>query len=174
MREHAEYIRDHQGEPLTLKGATVLDLSRFLSKRILALRSMNQAYNMLLSDPSASGEISIKCSKFWLERVIDIVVENSAQALQKAGTLDGRIVIYAATGDRTARISVSDNGGGIPAAVLDAFRAGRVAAEPGHRKRRGLGLLMAQVILQEYGGDVLPGNSATFGGAEVVLTVPLA
>lgn len=41
------------------------------------------------------------------------------------------------------------------------------------KQHYGIGLYMADVVIKQHGGELVPGNSARTGGAEVLVKLPL-
>ncbi|MEJ5369264.1 MAG: ATP-binding protein [Bryobacteraceae bacterium] len=103
---------------------------------------VNLLRNALMAAPAGSGEIAVRT---------------------EAAVLDGK---------RAVRITVEDNGPGIPPEILpevfDAFVSDRLDAQG-----TGLGLTVAQGIVSQHGGTIRAYNRETGGAAlEVVLPAP--
>jgi two-component system sensor histidine kinase KdpD len=104
-----------------------------------------------------------------IERVLSNLIENAA----KFTSSDSQIHIGAETHDRELRITVTDNGPGLPAdmleTVFDKFTRGvKESATPGV----GLGLSICKAIVQAHGGRIWAENITT-GGARFTFTLPL-
>jgi two-component system sensor histidine kinase KdpD len=104
-----------------------------------------------------------------IERVLSNLIENAA----KYTSFDSQIHIGAETHDRELRITVTDNGPGLPADMLeivfDKFTRGvKESATPGV----GLGLSICKAIVQAHGGRIWAENITT-GGARFTFTLPL-
>ncbi len=97
------------------------------------------------------GAASVRTSPEWLRRAFDILVDNAVNAV--AGRPMRKITIGTRLKDGGAEIPVSDTGPGIP----DEIRA-KLGLEPIERpkgaKGLGMGLLMAQTIVQTYNGEI--------------------
>jgi two-component system nitrogen regulation sensor histidine kinase GlnL len=118
-----------------------------------------------------TGEFSeIQGDEVLLRQVFANLVRNAAEACEGAGTvpvisIDGSIDRVR----RTCRVSVADNGPGIPESARD-----RVF-QPFYTTRSrgtGLGLAIVQKIVVTHNGRVAIGQSAS-GGAKIDLTFPL-
>lgn len=83
------------------------------------------------------------------------------------------VVTYGRSPDgRRAVIDIEDDGQGIPAAVVDSFAADMPVSTKGHGQ--GIGLVGAAYWVHAMHGDVeIVGDSRTWGGAHVRVTLPL-
>ncbi len=92
------------------------------------------------------AEVSLHCSATALRAALDTLVENALVHGR------GRVVVKASRQEGGVRVEVSDEGDGIPQAVLDGLLR-RAPAGPAQGKGRGMGLLvLAQVARQEGWG----------------------
>lgn len=98
------------------------------------------------------------------------VLANARQAIQGSNVANGRVVIRLAEQDGWGLLTVRDNGGGIPEAILDkVFDPYFSTKDSG----TGIGLYMSrQIVERSLGGTVTAKNVA--GGAELTVRVPLA
>ncbi len=111
----------------------------------------------------------ISMDSVLIERVLCNLIENAA----KYTPSDSRIQIGRRNRDRELRITVADNGPGLPADMLetifDKFTRGvKESAPPGV----GLGLSICKAIVQAHGGRIWAENITT-GGARFTFTLPL-
>jgi two-component system OmpR family sensor kinase len=87
----------------------------------------------------------------------------------------GAVAMRASAADHALKISVADQGPGLPPAALQAIAAGaggRMVPE-GDGLRRGLGLWTAARLAVRLGGTLVPEDDTERGGAVITLTVPL-
>ena len=109
---------------------------------------------------------SVLVSPEWFELLLDLVLDNAVEAVKSQSMPRVRIHSYKAASH--IEIAIEDNGPGIPADILRSlFR------EPISGERTGVGLLIVQVIVQTYGGDVRivrPGP----GDTTFAISLPLA
>jgi signal transduction histidine kinase len=90
---------------------------------------------------------------------------NALDAMPNGGRLDVRLDDPAPQG---VRLTVSDSGGGIPAAIAGRLFTPFATTKP---TGTGLGLSLSKRILEEHGGALAAGNRPE-GGAAFVLTLP--
>ena len=101
----------------------------------------------------------------WLFRVLDILVNNAAEAAAKSITLGCR----SSSVPDWLEIVVSDDGDGIPTEVRD-----RLLREPIRESSKGLGtgLLIAQEVVRIYGGEI-HWEDRKPRGTSIVLSLPM-
>jgi signal transduction histidine kinase len=97
------------------------------------------------------------------------VLNNAKEAIAARGVANGRISIHLARTDGEARVTVSDNGGGIKAEamerIFDPYFSTKALGS-------GIGLYMSKMIIeQNMGGRIYAGNIPD--GAEFTLVLPL-
>lgn len=113
----------------------------------------------------APASASVLASPEWLQRVLDILLENAAEALS-AGTKRNIKIATKEIGN-AIEISVSDTGRGIPADVQRKL----FVVPIGGRQAPGMGLLLAQAIVQTYGGEIRVVSTSP-GGTTVTVLIP--
>jgi two-component system, sensor histidine kinase RegB len=101
-----------------------------------------------------------------LRQMIDNVLDNAWEAAPA-----GALRLAAACHDGTLTLRVQDQGPGFPAAVLERF--GTPYQTSKGKPGRGLGLFLAVNVARTLGGAIAAHNLPQ-GGAEVVITLPLA
>lgn len=116
------------------------------------------------------GSATVQASPEWLRRAFDILVDNAVEAVA------GREVREITIGTRPARdgveIFVSDTGPGIPEEIR--AKIGLKAIEkPEDARGMGMGLRMAQVIAQAYGGELRVVSTGS-NGTTMAIWLPLA
>lgn len=142
-----------------------VDLSDYLTRLIEPLQPRAQEFGVALRCVGGACKASLDPDRF--ARVVENLLANSLDALQERG--HGEVVVQWEGNAGEVRITVQDNGKGIPRKVQ------RRIFEPffSHGKSRGTGLGMATVkkIVDEHGGaiEVLSDEGQ---GTTVVLTVP--
>ena len=97
------------------------------------------------------------------ERVLINLFSNAVRAMSKGG----RIRVRAIRDAREIRISVADEGPGIPAGILDQVFEPHVST-----RGSGLGLHIVRTIVRQAGGEVRAANRPDGAGAEFIMTVP--
>jgi C4-dicarboxylate-specific signal transduction histidine kinase len=107
----------------------------------------------------------VKVNPAEIEQVILNLVNNAAQALANAGTLQRRIAIEAIKADKFVQLSISDNGKGVPAEFKpQLFELLSTTKQTG----MGLGLWLCKHIVTRYSGSIHYEDIAG-GGARFVI-----
>jgi len=110
----------------------------------------------------------IKVNPAEIEQVILNLVNNAAQALANAGTLQRRITIEAIKAGQLVRLTVSDNGSGVPVEFKShLFELLSTTKQTG----MGLGLWLCKHIVTRYSGSIHH-EDAIGGGAKFVVEFP--
>jgi signal transduction histidine kinase len=118
-----------------------------------------------------NGQVSALCDRMLLRNVLANLVENAVQAAEAAGRApEVRIAVVPSPADRGARLTVDDNGPGVPADVRERiFDPYFTSKEHG----TGLGLAIVRKIVLDHGGDVHVDDAPSpLGGARLVVTLP--
>ena len=102
--------------------------------------------------------ITVCVSPEWLRRAFDIVVDNAVKAVKYADIK--RVVIITRQTNSWAEIVIKDTGEGIPDDLKN-----KIFSKPIQNSKNGLGvgLLIAQIILQAYGGEIQLGSTDKTG-----------
>ncbi len=116
-----------------------------------------------------SGAATVRASPEWLRRAFDILVDNAVNAV--AGQEIQEVTIGTRSAGSDVEILVSDTGPGIPPEIQ--AKLGLEAIEkPEDAKGLGMGLLMAQTIVQTYGGEIRVESTGPTG-TTMVIRLPL-
>jgi signal transduction histidine kinase len=133
------------------------------------------------------GELPVRLSGEDLTRILVNLVKNSAEAMPGGGEIEIALVEEIATGEAATqamparlRLTLSDNGPGIPEDALEAvFAAGfttRSETDPDSNwpgQHRGLGLSITRSIVESIGGTIRAFR-APKGGAGFEILLPVA
>jgi two-component system C4-dicarboxylate transport sensor histidine kinase DctB len=118
---------------------------------------------------SLNDHATVRASPEWLRRALDILAENAVDALTDSALQ--QVTIATRQRDDQVEILVSDTGPGIPEEMLP-----RLFWEPIRWPKGveglGMGLLMAQAIVQAYGGEIGVGSTGP-AGTEMFIRLPL-
>ena len=129
------------------------------------LKSKNIQIQLRVDD-----RLAIKVNPAEIEQVILNLLNNAIQSLANSGTLLRRIAIEATQSGRSARLSISDNGGGVSAEFRpQLFELLSTTKQSG----MGLGLWLCKHIVTRYGGSIHY-EDAIGGGAAFVFELPSA
>jgi len=114
---------------------------------------------------------TVRTSREWLRRALEILVDNSVYAMQKASVSERQLTVTTQLTGKVVEISVKDSGPGIPKNVLERLFHEPVDKPTGSRGA-GIGLMLAQTIVQTYGGDVYV-SSTDATGTDMVIVLPI-
>ena len=158
--------RPARREPVGL-GALAERVVRYFRPRLPTLASpVNLVLRATGPGPTAQGDPVL------LEWALEAVIKNAIDALSGRG---GRIDVTVETTGRAARVSVRDDGPGVPLEVRPQLFEPGVSTKPGGW---GIGLALARRIVEQQHGGRLAYRPAPSGtgteGAEFVLEFPLA
>jgi C4-dicarboxylate-specific signal transduction histidine kinase len=118
-------------------------------------------------DPQAP-EINVDKQKVL--QILVNLVQNAKHACEESGRQEKRLTIGVANGEQRLKISVSDNGVGIPAQNLTRiFNHGFTTRKHGH----GFGLHSGALAARELGGALLVQSDGPGKGATFTLELPL-
>ena len=127
------------------------------------LKSKNIQIQLRVDD-----DLVIKVNPAEIEQVILNLVNNAAQALANAGTLQRLIAIEAIKAGQLVRLTVSDNGNGVPVEFkAHLFELLSTTKQTG----MGLGLWLCKHIVTRYSGSIHH-EDAIGGGAKFVVEFP--
>ena len=114
-----------------------------------------------LKVPKGLRQVAVRGDRIRLEQILINLLQNALDAVQ--GAKEGRIVVEGVREGDTVRLSVIDNGPGVPAEIADTLFTPFTSAKEGGL---GLGLAIARDIAREFGGDIAhapaPGGGAAF------------
>jgi two-component system sensor kinase FixL len=113
---------------------------------------------------------AILANKVQIEQVIVNLVRNSLEAIRETGRTDGRISLHSnLLPNDLVEISVTDNGGGVSAGMVDRLFSSFQSSKP---NGTGLGLSVSRSIIESHGGK-LWFDRRYRDGAHFCFTLPL-
>jgi two-component system sensor kinase FixL len=142
IREFLSFAREQR---LDLRA---IDLPAFLNEVVELWRPVASAHGVNLELRGAEAVPRLEADESKLRRVLDNLVKNAIEALGE-GPGEVTISVIAPSAEK-ARITVEDDGPGIPATV-QVFRLFETTKEHGS----GLGLAVSKQIVLAHGGDLL-------------------
>jgi chemotaxis family two-component system sensor kinase Cph1 len=140
-------------------------MSHLIEESLLILRPLADAKQIRLTSDLQGGEVSAD-----RERIFQVLANLVGNAI-KFTPEQGSIFVRSETRDQEIRVTVSDNGPGVPAdQVLNLFDR-YWQARPNDREGSGLGLFIAKGIVEAHGGRIWI-EPDTGVGASFVFTLP--
>jgi PAS domain S-box-containing protein len=156
--------------PLSIEeGVWPVPINNLIKERVAQLWE-NDAYKPVSKHLNLDdeGPTTVLCNSDWVRRALDILIDNAVQATANSPARSITISTHIVSGK--VEIAVADTGPGIAGDVLDKILKEPIKKSQGSRGS-GIGLLMAQVIVQTYGGEILVASSAE--GTKMVIRLPL-
>jgi GAF domain-containing protein/ActR/RegA family two-component response regulator len=151
------------------EGLSSVNINDLIKKRIGQLWE-TEPYNTVRKQLVlvAPQETTVNCNPDWLRRALDILIDNAVRAM--AGDSDHLLTISTEIVNDTIEIGVADTGSGIPDEILPNLFI-QVKDLP-YRKGMGIGLLMAHLIIEVYGGK-MEVRSSNSKGTIIVIQLPV-
>jgi two-component system C4-dicarboxylate transport sensor histidine kinase DctB len=158
--EQLHFSRRSAEEPRDIRLAEVIDGSLLLLRDQIRQRGIA----LTLPAPEASAAM-VRARHVQLEQVLVNLLQNAVQACGE----NGEIVLAIAAEGNQLRLSVSDNGPGVPAGLRDTLFQPFVTSKT---EGIGLGLAIARDIMRQLGGDLVHEDTAS--GARFTMMMPAA
>lgn len=128
-----------------------------------------------------SSAVRVRCDGRLIAQALGNILKNAGESVaariaadgERADMLPGRIRVVVDAIDGAARVSVADNGVGLPRTERHRLTEPYMTTRA---KGTGLGLAIVKKVAEEHGGDLLFEDCVEFGptGAQVSLTLPTA
>lgn len=158
--EQLHFSRRQTDEPRDIHLSEVIDGS------LLLLHDQLRQKGITLALPSPEkAAVMVRARHVQLEQVLINLLQNAVHACEDRG----RIALAIDTEGKLVRLSVSDNGPGVPPALRNTLFQPFVTSK---REGIGLGLAIAQEIMRQLGGDLT--HEDTPSGACFTMTMPAA
>lgn len=119
----------------------------------------------LCLDLQLPSSVIVRVSPDWLRYAFDILVDNAMEAMEEREVR--KITIGTRKANEGAEIWVSDTGCGIPEEIRAKIGLEPVK-KPGDTRGLGMGLLIAQTIVQAYGGELRVDSTGPTGTTMVI------
>jgi C4-dicarboxylate-specific signal transduction histidine kinase len=143
------------------EGASSVSINGLIRERTKQLWQSEPYRSVELDlDLHLDDQATVRASSEWLRRALDVLVDNAVEAV--ADCAPKRITVVTQQKDKQAEILVSDTGTGIPEEDLAVLLWEPIRKLKG-AQGLGMGLLMAQAIVQTYGGDIEVGATGPTG-----------
>jgi len=154
-------------------GVADVSVNDFISERVNQLWKYEPYSRVRLILELTSEPTLVRSNRFWLKRALDVLLDNAVQAMNKSMTRKLTIlttsVKHPANGPGI-EIRLQDTGAGIPHEIRPRLFYRRIEKANGN-KGWGVGLLMAQAIVQTYGG-LIRVESTSVKGTTMVVWLP--
>ena len=162
-------INDFRNFFLPDKEKTTFSAREQVNHAVSLVESSFKGQNIFIH-PEADHDLELTGFPNEYSQVLLNLLSNSREAIKTSGVVEGHITIRLYKQDGKGCVSVSDNGGGIPAEVIDKI------FEPYYSTKEmgtGIGLYMSKMIIERsMNGSITALNSG--GGAEFIIVTPLA
>jgi len=165
----AEKIRR---KPLTLplraeETMTAVIVNDLVGERARQLWQNSPYREVLLKlDLTLQKDQTILASAEWLRRVLDILLDNAVDAMQNVP--DKCVTIRTRLNKNLVEIAVIDTGSGLPPEIQEKIGIEHIKRAE-DAKGLGMGLLMAQIIVQAYDGQLQVGHTGSTGTSICIL-----
>ncbi len=145
------------------------DLIKTLQNSIETNKALALAKNINIYFQNEPAAALIAHDPIQLERVFTNILKNAVEAVDGASTKNKtvRVAIDQST-DGIAKVSIEDNGHGLPEKPESVFRLLKSTKPHGS----GLGLLVSRKIVEAHGGRLTAAHSQDLKGAKFVIQIP--
>lgn len=152
------------------EGVDSISLNSLIQERVKQLWE-NEPYKLsvLRLDLKLDNSLTVRVSSEWLRRALDILIDNAVYVEVNSG--QKQIVIETCRKGNQVEIFIHDNGKGIPKEEIPELFLNPIKKPQGSHGL-GVGLLMAQVIVQVYGGEIGI-FSTSLAGTTMFIRLPL-
>jgi GAF domain-containing protein/anti-sigma regulatory factor (Ser/Thr protein kinase) len=156
--------------PLTSEqGVTIFNINDLVIERLNQLRQIEKYGAVRLkARPAARRNLRVEASFEWLRRAVDILLDNAVNAVRDLPPERRLIEVATDLKDGQVEIAVSDCGNGIPEPIKHQIFKKRIE----HGEGMGMGLLIAQAIVETYGGRIYHSEKSKLHGAEIIIRLP--
>jgi len=175
---NAELIRQYMQKLLEVSRAAVgyelqkksIELKPFWNRIINQAQVLGRTKHIILE--SKNGEMPrVSVDPILFERAVMNLVSNAVEYTKE----DGKIILFAGKKEKELWISVEDSGNGFSAEALQHGKEQFFKADQSRNSKEhyGMGLYIANSIVEQHGGRLILENSKITGGAITVIRIPL-
>jgi C4-dicarboxylate-specific signal transduction histidine kinase len=152
------------------EGVESLEVNALMQERVFRLLEAREKAEFhlewILELPDTAR---VRVSREWLRRAIDLLVQNAFEAMEEI--LPKTLTVKTFHAGQRAEIRLKDSGNGIPPEIVNKLLREPIPKKKGERGS-GMGLLLAQLIVQTYKGDIRMISTGP-QGTEMALSLPL-
>ncbi len=152
------------------EGVAPTNLNELVIERLNQLRQNHRYEGVEMITAVSQGKLMVSVSPEWLRRGLDILIDNAVRAVRSLESSDPTrlmVTVSTALNGRWVELRVIDRGTGIPAQVCQALFTGEAKSAKG----QGVGLLIAQAVVETYGGKLEIAKS-DLEGTEMLIRLP--
>ena len=152
------------------EGVSLVNLNDLVTERLGQLRGNERYDGVRLEVCKSEQPLLVRISSEWLRRALDILVDNATRAVRSLTPPDSaRCVVTVSTvlDGQMVGLRITDCGAGIPAHIRNSLFTGKVESQSGF----GVGLLIAQAVVEAYGGEIRVDKTDEHG-TEMLIRLP--
>jgi len=152
------------------EGVALININELVTERVKQLRQSYRYEGIVIENATQSEPLIVSVSSEWLRRALDILIDNSARAVRLVSAANPsryKVTVSTILNGKMVELRVVDCGFGIPVEVLDKLFIGKIDSAKGH----GVGLLIAQAIVETYGGKIVVAKTGP-EGTEMLIQLP--
>jgi GAF domain-containing protein len=152
------------------EGIQHFSLCELLRQRLAQLRAREYFTGIEFEiNCSNAGTSMVRASPEWIKRLVDLLCYNAAEAMVESSVK--RLTVKTAVDDEILRAIFQDVGKGISAEIREHLFERPVSKREGE-KGLGIGLMMARLIVETYGGGI-DVESTSSSGTSIYFWLPL-
>jgi GAF domain-containing protein len=156
LKQIESLVKSIHEKPITAplsseEGVALVNINDLVVERLNQLRH-NARYSSIKLEAQAYPyrNLTVQVSSEWLRRALDILVDNAADSVKSLDTDRRSIIVTTSLLNGEVKVCVADCGLGIPEEIKPLLFKTRVEQSNGF----GMGLLIAQAIVETYGGKI--------------------
>jgi PAS domain S-box-containing protein len=156
------------------EGVTDVSINSLIRERLQQLWQNEPYKSVRLEIKLEAGDfITVTVSSEWLRRALDILIDNAIEELRAVVPARCLISVGTRLANKGLEVYVADTGRGISGEIKEQLFKKRVE-KASNSKGLGMGLLIAQAIVETYSGKIYIGNQEVEGsGTVMVIWLPL-
>jgi PAS domain S-box-containing protein len=152
------------------EGVVITNLNDLVTERLSQLRQRHRYQGLKFEAQPSKTPLFIRASPEWLRRALDILVDNAARFTRAQMQIDParcQVIVRTALDSQTVELYVTDSGPGISPEIRNRLFNGKIESAHG----QGIGLLIAQAVVETYGGKIKVHKSDSHG-TEMIIRLP--
>jgi signal transduction histidine kinase len=143
------------------EGVVPMLIGQYLQQRVDRLSKRERYKDIDLKCSSQiDNSVTVSLNPYWLDRLLDLLLKNAASAI--SAQTDRRILVTVQLSPDNVEVAIADNGPGIPEHLVPLLFRTQIRPDQG-ANGSGVGLLLAQTIVQTYGGDIYLATNSSAG-----------